>query len=394
MPEGFCALILRNGADFGMKYFSGVGIWLATEASGFQLNCDGEARAPDWQIEYDASGQRTKRISADKTYEYIYAGGKLMQMKVGKDVLEFGYDADGKPLTMSLNGTVYYYITNLQGDVVSLENSELTIASYAYDAWGNMTAISGTYAELNPLRYRGYVYDQELGLYYLGSRYYDSAVGRFINADRAASTGQGIIGNNMFAYCGNNPTVRLDSDGEAFETIWDAVSLAASVADVAAKPYDPWAWAGLVGDVIDVAVPFVTGVGETTRAIKTIRSTVVNVITNSDDVVGTAKLYKKTSDMASDIKNATGTYVVLYKNGHNDVGKGGFGRAITSAEEHLTKGNKVSAIIWAPVKNARSASGNTRNAFVAEYFLQTVRRVGRNHPSTYNKIWSPGRTKF
>lgn len=45
----------------------------------------------DWKMEYDASGQRTKRISADKTYEYIYAGGKLMQMKVGKDVLEFGY---------------------------------------------------------------------------------------------------------------------------------------------------------------------------------------------------------------------------------------------------------------------------------------------------------------
>lgn len=222
----------------------------------------------DWQMEYDASGQRTKRISADKTYEYIYAGGKLMQMKVGKDVLEFGYDVDGKPLTMSLNGTVYYYITNLQGDVVSVENSDLTIASYAYDAWGNMTAISGTYAELNPLRYRGYVYDQELGLYYLESRYYDPAVGRFINADRAASTGQGIIGNNMFAYCGNNPTVRLDSDGEAFETIWDAVSLAASVADVAAKPYDPWAWIALAGDAADVLIPFVGGIGETTRVLK------------------------------------------------------------------------------------------------------------------------------
>ena len=107
----------------------------------------------DWTMEYDTSGQRTKRISDEKTYTYIYAGDNLMRMTVGDDVLDFSYDASGAPLTMTYNGTVYYYITNLQGDVTSLEQADGGVgAQYAYDAWGNIIAITGTLAELNPLR--------------------------------------------------------------------------------------------------------------------------------------------------------------------------------------------------------------------------------------------------
>ena len=114
----------------------------------------------DWQMEYNTSGLRTRRISDDKTYSYIYAGDKLMRMTVGDDILDFSYDANGAPLTMTYNGTVYYYITNLQGDVMAVESATgSSVAQYAYDAWGNIIAIMGTLAELNPLRYRGYVYD-------------------------------------------------------------------------------------------------------------------------------------------------------------------------------------------------------------------------------------------
>ena len=67
--------------------------------------------------------------------------------------------------------------------------------------------MSGTLAELNPLRYRGYVYDQETGFYYLNSRYYDPAVGRFINPDAAIGQVGNIKGNNMFTYALNNPVM-------------------------------------------------------------------------------------------------------------------------------------------------------------------------------------------
>ena len=66
----------------------------------------------------------------------------------------------------------------------------------------------------NPLRYRGYVYDNESGLYYLQSRYYNPVWGRFINADGLVSTGQGLLGNNMFAYCLNQPVIMVDITGE------------------------------------------------------------------------------------------------------------------------------------------------------------------------------------
>lgn len=337
---------------------------------------------------YDLSGLRTSKTVGDVTHNYLYAGGKLMRETYGSNTLDFFYDANGTPYALKYNGTVYYYVTNLQGDVIRIvDASGNTVASYEYDPYGKVISATGTLAEINPIRYRNYYYDTETGLYYLQSRYYDPAIGRFVNADNFVSTGQGIIGNNMFGYCGNNPIINIDADGKAFDTIFDILSLASSVAEVIARPSDPWAWAGLVGDVIDVAVPFVTGVGEATKAIKTMRKTTVSVITNVDDVIETARAYKNTADAASDVRKATGTYVVLYKKGENYVGKGGFERAITSAKEHLSASDDVSAIVWAPTKTSKSA-------FIAEYFLQTVRGVGKTLKDTFNKIWSPGRNKY
>ena len=103
-------------------------------------------------------------------------------------------------------------------------------AQYAYDAWGNIIAMSGTLAELNPLRYCGYVYDQETGFYYVSSRYYDPEIGRWINADNQLSTGSVLTGLNLFAYCGNNPVNRIDPTGESW---WHWV-LGAAVVAVAA----------------------------------------------------------------------------------------------------------------------------------------------------------------
>jgi len=124
------------------------------------------------------------------------------------------------------NGTPYYYVTSLQGDVVLiLDNTGELVVSYDYDAWGNILATGGSLAPTlgayNPLRYRGYVYDHETGLYYLQSRYYNPQWGRFLNADTLVSTGQGNLGNNMFAYCLNNPVAYQDSAGTIACTCMD-----------------------------------------------------------------------------------------------------------------------------------------------------------------------------
>jgi RHS repeat-associated protein len=93
-------------------------------------------------------------------------------------------DANGYPYALKYNGTTYYYITNLQGDVMYLvDANENTVASYEYDPYGNIVSATGTMAEINPLRYRGYYYDAELEMYYLQSRYHDHQIGRFIKTN-------------------------------------------------------------------------------------------------------------------------------------------------------------------------------------------------------------------
>ena len=94
------------------------------------------------------------------------------------------------------------------------------LVSYTYDAWGNVsiTYSNGgdlTGAQYNPFTYRGYYRDAETGFYYLNSRYYDPKVGRFINPDSFVSTGQGLTGYNMFAYCNNNPVIYVDYTGKS-----------------------------------------------------------------------------------------------------------------------------------------------------------------------------------
>ena len=144
---------------------------------------------------------------------------------LGSNQLYFSYDAFGTPQAVVYNGTQYRYITNLQGDIVEIRDAnDSTVVAYTYDAWGKLLTTTGTKANTlgahNPLRYRGYVYDTETGLYYLQSRYYNPTIGRFINADSSISTGQGNLGNNMFAYCLNNPANGCDPCGTCFHR-WD-----------------------------------------------------------------------------------------------------------------------------------------------------------------------------
>ena len=193
------------------------GTWTYSWEHGRELasmSKDGAA----WSFTYDADGIRTKRTNGSTTYTYVYNGSQLSYMGVGSDNLYFSYDASGIPVSLKYNGTIYYYATNLQGDVTAILNASGTaVVNYTYDAWGNVTTTAGanytTLAERNPLKYRGYVYDAETELYYLQSRYYNPTIGRFINADALASTGQSILGNNMFAYCNNNPVTYSDSLG-------------------------------------------------------------------------------------------------------------------------------------------------------------------------------------
>ena len=188
-----------------------------------------------WTMGYDNSGMRIRRTDGTTDYRYAYNGGKLTQMTVNNTVLDFTYDASGAPMTVTYDGMVYYYVTNLQGDVTAILNYfGIPVVEYTYDAWGNILSTTGSMAytlgQLNPLRYRGYVYDSETGFYYLQSRYYDPAIGRFVNADgQISGVGGEILGCNMFTYCMNNPVNMNDSRGKWPRWITAAVAVTAAV---------------------------------------------------------------------------------------------------------------------------------------------------------------------
>ena len=173
---------------------------------------------------YDEQGIRSGKTINGVTTSFSYNGSLLMaQVAPGKSLL-FSYDANGQAISVNYNGTEYYYLRNGQNDIVGLmDESGVRVVEYIYDAWGKLISTTGTLATTlgadNPFRYRGYYYDTETGLYYLTTRYYDPEVCRFISADVYMSTGQGVLGGNMWAYCNNNPIIYEDTVGTFLNAI-------------------------------------------------------------------------------------------------------------------------------------------------------------------------------
>ncbi len=148
---------------------------------------------------------------------YVLHGKNVVHLTQGSNNLHFFYGADGSPAIVEYNGVSYGYVKNLQGDVIGIVNaSGAYVVQYAYDAWGRLVSKTGSMAStlgtLNPFRYRGYVYDEETGLYYLRSRYFNPTWCRFVNADTQLTYPQ-LLNCNLFSHCQNNPVILRDPDG-------------------------------------------------------------------------------------------------------------------------------------------------------------------------------------
>ncbi len=167
---------------------------------------------------YDSNGMRTQKTdNSGTTYYYYDSDNNLIGLTKGNDTLLFYYDSDGNVTSFKYGNRMYYYVKNLQGDVVQIiDQTGLSHVDYVYDAWGNVMIEKGNpvIRNLNPFLYRSYVYDRESGLYYLQSRYYDPFTGRFLNADVYCDTRTGSpLSTNTFAYCENNSIINADRFG-------------------------------------------------------------------------------------------------------------------------------------------------------------------------------------
>ena len=170
------------------------------------------------EFTYNHEGIRTQKVKkindeVVETTDYTLAGKKIICMQKGNDRLLFHYDESGSLIMLRHNGTPYTYVKNLQGDIVGLiDSTGALVVEYKYDAWGNpistrtLTSAYDALAELNPFKYRGYMWDEETDMFYLNNRYYVSHISRFLNADH-------LVDVNLYAYCLNNPVNRIDTNG-------------------------------------------------------------------------------------------------------------------------------------------------------------------------------------
>ena len=178
---------------------------------------------------YDINGIRRKKSTSSGYTEYLVSGGKL----IGQNYYASGASEPSKKITFiythnGLTGCVidkmtYVYQKDVFGNVVALISGVMPVAYYQYDAWGNCKVLNPNGTEntdpnfagnVNPIRYRSYYYDADIGLYYLQTRYYDPETGRFINLDQIEYLAPDQLnGLNLYAYCLNNPVMNVDPEG-------------------------------------------------------------------------------------------------------------------------------------------------------------------------------------
>ena len=228
----------------GVTYVYGDDVWKdkLTKVGGLSINYDKQGNPINylgntliWEkgrqlkrfggntYSYNANGVRTSKTVNGVVHNYIVEGAQILLESWNENVLIPLYDNEESVCGIIYDNIPFYFQKNLQGDIIAIVNSAAkTIAKYTYDAWGVCTIehdISSVgIAEINPFRYRGYYYDEEIKMYYLQSRYYDPFVGRFINSDSTSYinyTGT-VISNNIECYCENSPINATDYFGHSW----------------------------------------------------------------------------------------------------------------------------------------------------------------------------------
>ena len=201
------------------------GTWTYTWQNGRQLQ-KMQKSGVTAEFVYNADGLRVQKTVNGVATKYTLHGKNIVHMTSGTDELHFFYDAQNRPAMVVYNGTAYAYVKSLQGDIVAiLDENGNAVVSYGYDAWGAPLWCTGELAEtlgkVQPFRYRGYVFDEETGLYYLRSRYYNPGWGRFVNADAEIAVEAKLWDAKLFLYCANNPVRYTDDGGNSF---WDVLA--------------------------------------------------------------------------------------------------------------------------------------------------------------------------
>ncbi|MFA7435686.1 MAG: RHS repeat-associated core domain-containing protein, partial [Bacilli bacterium] len=176
-----------------------------------------------YTYKYNSNNIRFEKSANGIITNYTLEGTRILkETRTDGKVLNYFYDKNGSIIGFKYNSNNYFYIKNLQNDIIGITNSNGNlIVTYVYDAYGNIVSITDTsgvnLGKINPFRFKSYYFDEETKFYYLNSRYYDPLIGRFINADDIGMLASDEL--NLFKYCDNNPVMHVDPNGNAWWSI-------------------------------------------------------------------------------------------------------------------------------------------------------------------------------
>ena len=273
--------------------------------------------------QYNADGIRTSKTVDGIEHKYYLNGSQILAetWKQGstEHLVIFVYDENGSPIALKYRTNAYaentfdffFYEKNLQGDIIGIFNTNgRRVGWYIYDAWGVCsTYVASSTSSLeqsivrsyNPYRYRGYYYDTETQLYYLQSRYYNPAWGRFLNADDSTLLEEytDFVDFNLFSYCLNDPINRIDTMGYwSWKNILQETLMVTSIVAITV------AASALVVATAGVAAPVLAGVGVSVVSATAATTTMTSIALTSTYVAGTCIVANSAIELASDCSNS------------------------------------------------------------------------------------------
>ena len=386
------------------------------EECTFAYNAYGQRISKNYTVQQGADSEDWS-YTYNIEYNYDYSGRLIREFRVQTtDVgstftreLTYLYDENGMiGFVYSFDGSsacTYYYHRNLQGDVIAIYDTNGTKqAEYAYDAFGNCTVLySGVYdiANNNPIRYRGYYYDRETGLYYLNARYYNPEWRRFISPDDTGYLDpDSVNGLNLYCYCNNDPVNYVDPSGHLGIGLTLLIATGVGLAfgfgiEVAKQVYndgdwnwDPttWNWWELgKASLIGAATGFAYGLGGVAGGIikgsfkaLIIAGKALNVSQSVGVLLGTAALTNFTAGIAGYAMHTAGSETESF-NVLKAVSEG-VGQAGKGVHTFFTGGLFVASGIWKVGLGAKNTIGSmiVRSAgkyvvsFLPNYFFENL----------------------